>query len=151
MEVMAYGECCVNEMMIREQRFVKICSKWFMTKKKMCHLSISTWRRTAYHWTNRAESTHTVHRLTAKRADDCKHQWHWREAGLHRKPQCCPSFLYVHTVQISQWHSDLLTEGVFALLFTCIGKSIKGLKSYSHFALWWVPNLLQRVEDTGRK
>lgn len=40
MEVMAYGECCVNEMMIREQRFVKICSKWFMTKKK-CVICLS--------------------------------------------------------------------------------------------------------------
>ncbi len=38
-EVMAYGECCVNEMMIREQRFVKSCSKWFITKKCIICLS----------------------------------------------------------------------------------------------------------------
>lgn len=38
-EVMAYGECCVNEVMIREQRFVKSCSKWFITKKCIIFLS----------------------------------------------------------------------------------------------------------------
>lgn len=138
---MGYGECGVNELKIREQCFLKSCLKWFITKK--CIICLSTWRREQPFIEQIGLRTYIQYT-------------HWQKMTVNMNdigknlgnPQCCPSFLFNTTMQ---WHSDTPTVWVFALLFCWIGKSIKGLKSYSHFALWWVPDLLQRVDHIVRK
>jgi len=65
-------------------------------------------------------TTRTVHALTGDNT----------QMTLARQFLC-------NTVNVHTHHSGILilTVGVFALLFCWIGKSIKGLKSYSLFAL----------------
>lgn len=71
---MGYGECCVNELMIREQCFLKSCLKWFITKK--CIICLSTLGGENSLSLNK--NIRIVHTLTD---DDCKHEWHWQEVG----------------------------------------------------------------------